>query len=49
MGKITVVIPDEMEEELRKRAFEKTKGKRGGLSQIVQEAIKMWLEKYASV
>ena len=44
MGKITVVVPDDLEVELRKTAFDRLGGKRGGLSIIVTEALKLWLK-----
>ena len=44
MGKITVVLPDDLEAELRKRAFDRLGGKRGGLSLIVTEVLKLWLK-----
>jgi len=46
MGKISVVIPDELEQKLRKKAFELKGGKRGGLSEIVTEAITLWLKQH---
>ncbi|MFH1327343.1 MAG: hypothetical protein ABIH76_00600 [Candidatus Bathyarchaeota archaeon] len=39
LGKITVVISDNLETKLREIAFKKTKGKRGGLSLIIEEAL----------
>ena len=48
MGKISAIIPDDLEEKLRKKAFEIKKGKRGGLSEIVTEALELWLEKTQS-
>ena len=48
MGKITAVIPDELEMQLRKKSFDLNKGKRGGISEIVTEAIELWLKKAES-
>ena len=48
MGKVTVVIPDDLEARLRKSAFDRLKGKRGGLSLIVTEAIDLWLKESSS-
>jgi len=46
MAKISVVIPDELERKLRKRAFDLKEGKRGGLSDIITEALTEWLERH---
>ena len=48
MGKITVVVPDDLEAKLRKIAFDRLGGKRGGLSLIVTEALKLWLKEASS-
>lgn len=48
MGKITVVIPDDLEARIRVIAFDRLKGKRGGLSLIVTEALKLWLKESSS-
>ncbi len=46
MGRMLVKIDDELEERFR-IAVLKIKGKkRGALSEAVEEAIKLWLEKY---
>jgi len=46
MGKVSAIIPDELERKLRKRAFDLKQGKRGGLSDIMTEALKEWLERH---
>ena len=48
MGKILAKIDDELERRFR-IAILKVKGKkRGALSEAVEEAIRLWLEKYGS-
>jgi len=43
MGRITAIIPDELEKQLRLEALEVYGGKKGDLSRAVQEAIKSWI------
>jgi len=44
MGKITLVINDELEKRFRKAIFE-TKGmKKGNIQASIEEAIEMWIE-----
>ena len=43
MGRITVVISDEMEKKLRLEALERYGGRKGDLSRAVEEAIKNWI------
>jgi hypothetical protein len=38
-----IVIPDELEEELRKKASEEFGYKKGSISKAVEEAIQKWL------
>jgi len=45
MGVITVRISDSIEKMLREEAFRRYGGKRGGISKIVEEAVKAWLSK----
>lgn len=44
MGKISISIPDDLEEELRKKAMEKFGMKKGHLSKAAEEAISEWLK-----
>lgn len=44
MGKISIILPDDLEEKLRNKAFELKEGKRGGISEIMTEALKLWLK-----
>ena len=43
MGRITAVIPDELEKRLRFKALETYGGKKGDLSRAVEEALKTWV------
>jgi len=43
MGKISISIPDKLEEKLRKRAMKRFGMKKGNLSRAVEEAIRLWL------
>jgi len=44
VGKVTLTIPDDLEERLRRKAAEKYGLKRGFLRKAVIEAIRQWLE-----
>lgn len=44
MGKISISMPDELEDKLRKRAMEKFGMKKGCLSKAIEEAVKAWLK-----
>lgn len=49
MGRIDAVIPDELEKKLRMKAVEKFGGKKGSLTEALEEAIDGWIkqkEKY---
>ena len=43
MGRIDVNIPDELEKKLRMKALEKYGGKKGSLTEALQDAIKKWV------
>jgi hypothetical protein len=43
MGRITAIIPDELEKQLRLKTLEVFGGKKGDLSKAIQEAIKIWI------
>jgi len=45
MGRISVSIPDELEKKLRIKTIELFGGKKGDLSQAVEEAIETWVAK----
>jgi len=44
MGRLDVIIPDDIEKELRVRAAQLFGGERGALSRAVAEAIRLWLQ-----
>ncbi len=43
MGRITAIIPDEVEKALRLKTLEVFGGRKGDLSKAVEEAIKTWV------
>ena len=45
MGRISVMISDELEKELRFKTIERFGGKKGDLTRAVEEAIKTWVAK----
>ena len=45
MGKVSISIPDSLEDKLRRKAMDKFGMKKGNLSKAVEEAIRSWLEK----
>ena len=44
MGRIDVIISDEMEKKLRQRALDKHAGKKGSLKLIIEEALEKYLK-----
>ena len=44
MGRIDAVIADELEKKLRLKAVDKFGGKKGTLTQALEEAIETWLK-----
>lgn len=48
MGRLQVVLSDDTEERLRKRAAEKFGLKKGTMSKAIEEAITEWLKKEKS-
>ena len=46
MGVITVKIDDELEKRLRKTVIDVYGSKKGALGKVIEEAIKLWLNKY---
>jgi len=45
LGKVSVILPNELEEELRRRAAEVYGYKRGFITKAIIEAIVNWLER----
>jgi hypothetical protein len=45
MGRISVLISDELEKSLRFKTIEMFGGKKGDLSKAVEEAIQTWVDK----
>ena len=43
VGRISVSIPDELEKKLRIKTIERFGGKKGDLSQAVEEAVQTWV------
>ena len=43
MGKLNVLLPDEVETRFRKAVFEKMGMKKGNLSEAMEEAVDMWI------
>ena len=46
MGKMNVVLDDELEKEFRKTVFERKGMKKGNISEALEEAVKCWIEHY---
>ena len=44
MGRIDAIIPDDLEKKLRMKAIEKFGGKKGSLTDAVEDAIETWLD-----
>jgi len=43
MGRIDVILPDDLEEKFRKKVFEKYGMKRGNITAAIKEAIEGWI------
>ncbi len=48
MGVLHVRIDDELEKRFRKKVLDVYGSRKGALAKAVEEAIKLWLEKYES-
>ena len=44
MGRIDVILPDDLEEKFRKKVFEKYGMKRENITTDIQEAIEEWIK-----
>ena len=45
MGKMNIVLTDELEKKFRKTVYEKKGYKKGNISEAIEEAIDCWIEK----
>lgn len=43
MGKINVVLPDDVEKRFRKAVFDKKGMKKGNISEALEEAVEAWI------
>ena len=48
MGKMNIVLDDELEEKFRKAVFQRKGMKKGNISKALEEAIKQWIEYFPS-
>ena len=44
MGRIDVILPDDLEKDFRNKVFKKFGMKRGNITTAIQEAIKLWIK-----
>ena len=44
MGKMNIVLSDELEEKFRKAVFERKGMKKGNISEALKEAIEQWMD-----
>ncbi len=45
MGKLTIMLPDKLEKDLRVKVAEKYGGKKGALGDAIAEAVQQWLKR----
>lgn len=45
MGKVTLVLNDELEQKFRKAIFESKGMKKGNIQAAIEEAVEFWIEK----
>ena len=43
MGKMNVVLPDDVEERFRRAVFERIGMKKGNISEALEEAVDLWM------
>ena len=48
MGKMNIVLNDELEKRFRKAIFERKGMKKGNISEALEEAVEHWVEHYES-
>lgn len=46
MGRLNIVLDDELEEKFRKKVFERKGMKKGNISESLEEAIQQWMNHY---
>ena len=46
MGKMNIVLDDELEQKFRKAVFQRKGMKKGNISKALEEAIKQWIDYY---
>lgn len=46
MGKMNIVLKDDVEQNFRKVVFERKGMKKGNISEALEEAIKCWIDHY---
>jgi hypothetical protein len=46
MGKMNIVLKDDVEQKFRKAVFERKGMKKGNISEALEEAINQWMEYY---
>lgn len=44
MGRIVVILPDELENQFKSEVFKRLGMKRGNITKAIQEAIELWIE-----
>ena len=44
MGRMDIILPDDLEQRFREEVFERYGMKRGNITKAVQEAIKQWMK-----
>jgi hypothetical protein len=44
MGKMNIVLPDDLEKKFRKAVFEKKGMKKGNISEALEEAVNGWIK-----
>lgn len=44
MGRLNVILPDDLEEKFRKEVGKRFGAKRGSLSEAFREAVELWIE-----
>jgi hypothetical protein len=48
MGKMNIVLKDECEKKFRKTVYERKGYKKGNISEAIEEAIDLWIEREAT-